>query len=121
MPITSISAFWYPVDRWERAKAFYSGALGLRLDQCDDEAGYAAYFIDDSSPLLFLVRRPELVANEESRGGVVTFDVTNVEPLLEAVVAFGGEVDEEIQEGEGVQIFTIYDPDGNVLELSQTI
>jgi predicted enzyme related to lactoylglutathione lyase len=117
MPITSISSVWYPIADWELAKNFYSNGLGLRLTECDDEEGWASYQISEEDPAFFLVRRPEM-AGEEA-GGVVTFEASEIEGLLERIVAFGGEVDEEVQVGETVNIYTVYDPDGNVLEIAE--
>jgi predicted enzyme related to lactoylglutathione lyase len=117
MPVTAIASVWYPVTDWERAKAFYTGVLGLSLEAYDDIAGWAAYRVGLGSPPFFLVRKP--VAALPGGGGTVTFAVTESGPLREQIVASGGRVNTYIQESAAVRIYTVYDPDGNVLELSE--
>ena len=58
MPITSISSIWYAVEDWERAKQFYNEILGLHLNACSDEAGWAAYHAGEGGLPFFLVRKP---------------------------------------------------------------
>lgn len=118
MPITSISSVWYPVKEWEPAKRFYSEALGLSAIARNDETGWAAFSAGEASPPVFLVRKP---AAEGRGGAVVTFDVTDAEAMLERIGAFGAKVDAHIQEGDAVRIYTVYDPDGNAVELSETV
>jgi predicted enzyme related to lactoylglutathione lyase len=112
-----ISAVWYPVSRWQEAKRFYCEVLGLSQTHCDDERGWVA-FSTGSGPPLFLVRRPERVG--KGGGAVVTLECPDVDALRERLTRTGGRVEEELQEGAGVQIFTFYDPDGNYLKASES-
>lgn len=118
MPITGISSVWYPVEDWERAKQFYADILGLRLDACNDTAGWAAFSAGEGNPPLFLVRKPEMV--RRGGGAVVGFEVTEYATLRHKIIAFGTQIDNDVQESDTVRIYTVYDPDGNALELSET-
>ncbi len=117
MPITSMSSVWYPVADWERAKRFYADILGLRLDVCSDTAGWAVFYAGATDIPFFLVRKPTI--ENRAGGGVVSFDVTDIETMLQKIADFGCLVDANVQESDSVRIYTVYDPDGNALELSE--
>ncbi|MFZ5814938.1 MAG: VOC family protein [Bacillota bacterium] len=117
MPVSGYSSIWYPVAAWEAAKRFYSEGLGLPLLQVSDEDGWALLAVPGGGPPFFLVRKPARAGG--SGGPVLGLTVTDLPALLEQVVACGGRVDPLVQEGSGVRITTIYDPDGNLLELTE--
>lgn len=110
-----ISAIWYPVSQWDRAKAFYHEVLGLKLTHCNDEGGWAA-FATGGLPL-FLVRRPDLAG--QGGGAVVTFDCLDLEALHDRVAQAGCRVDDVLHHSGDLLIMTFYDPDGNRLEAGQ--
>ncbi len=118
MPITEISSVWYPVEDLERAKRFYSEILGLILHACDDDSGWAAFHAGTGGTPFFLVRKPE--AGTRGGGAVVTFEVTDCQTFLQYLVDWDVNIDPLIQESDSVRIYTIYDPDGNAIELSET-
>ena len=108
-----INAIWYPVRQWAEAKRFYGELLGLKLTQCNDEAGWAAF--DVGGPPLFLVRNPE-------RAGVPGGAAATLEPAdLPGKVAQLRAAGVRVEEGLEGRIFTIFDPDGNLLELSAPV
>lgn len=111
-----LASVWYPVSRWEEAKRFYSQVLGLRLNSCDDEKGWA-YFETDGGPPFFLVRRPDLAG--KGGGGVADFLCEDLPALGERLTAAGARVETDMQHGENVKVLTFYDPDGNMVEASQ--
>jgi len=109
-----ISAVWYAVNRWDEAKHFYGEVLGLKQTYCNDEAGWAA-FATDGTPPLFLVRRPDSVRGDAN--ATVTLETERLEALYGRLAQMGVRV-EPIQEA-NTRIFTLYDPDGNRLEVSE--
>ena len=111
-----ISAVWYPVRKWAEARRFYEEALGLAATAASDDAGWAAYSTEGGPPF-FLVRAPEQAGG--AGGAVVTFACEDIDALRAPVVAAGGRVDPEVQEGPDARILTFYDPDGNRLEASE--
>jgi predicted enzyme related to lactoylglutathione lyase len=111
-----ISAVWYAVSQWEEAKRFYCEVLGLKLNHWSDEAGWAA-FSTDGGPPFFLVRRPDLVGGQGN--ATVTFETADLDAFHERLARAGVPV-EPIQES-NARIFTLYDPDGNRLEVSEAL
>ena len=117
MSIQAVASIWYPVSDWERAKAFYGGTLGLQLDFSDDESGWAAYSTERPGPPFFLVHKPEEAGG--GGGGVIGFLVTNTHEFLDRLALAGVTIDDEVQDSDTVRIYTIYDPDGNPIELTE--
>lgn len=111
-----ISAVWYPITDWHRARAFYGGTLGLEEIHRNDTTGLTAYRTDNGPPL-FLVHLPDRAGI--AGGAVVTFDRPDFEAFREKLLAAGVKVDGQIQEAPTARIMTFYDPDGNMLEASQ--
>ena len=112
-----ISAIWFPVTDWERAKAFYGQALGLPLRQLNDADGWAAYATGGAP--LFIVRRP--AARAGARGPVVTFASDDLEALRDRLEAAGARVENDLAHSGDLLIMTFYDPDGHRLEASQVL
>ena len=124
MAVTGISSIWLPVTDWQRAKKFYENVLGLHPMFVNDATGVAAYSAKDSDPPLFLIKKPGSRRKTDSRGvaihgGTVGFNVDSAEEIMKHVVAFGGAVSDHISDGTDTKVFTIFDPDGNVLELTE--
>jgi predicted enzyme related to lactoylglutathione lyase len=117
MPVRSIASIWYPVSDWARALRFYTEALGLRLEASDDAAGWAAFRTPSGGPPIFLIRT-ENTAGAKS-GSVVSFDADDIAELMARVVECGGSVSSDVQQGADSRIFTIYDPDGNTIEICE--
>jgi len=117
MTLKGLASIYYPVADWPRAKRFYGEALGLALTACDDQAGWAAFSIGPSAPPLFLCKKPE--AAGANGGPVVGFLVADADAVMQRIVDAGGSIDGNVQEGPTVKIFTVRDPDGNTLELSE--
>ena len=106
-----MNAVWYPVSDWEAAKRFYGQTLGLRQTHVSDEQGWVAYA---TGPVpLFLVRKPERAGI--AGGAVVTLEVDDLEQVVSRLTAAGCQVEAQ---GESSRIVTVYDPDGNMLEIS---
>ena len=126
MAVTGISSIWFGVTDWQRAKNFYEKVLGLRSTFVNNETGVAAYSANMTDPPIFLIkrhvdsskRRPK-PASGENRGGTVGFNVADAAEIMKHVVTFGGSVSDHVQDGVDTRVFTIYDPDGNVLELTE--
>ncbi|MCC7358532.1 MAG: VOC family protein [Anaerolineales bacterium] len=112
-----LSAIWFPVSDWERAKAFYGQALGLPLRQLNDADGWAAYATGGAP--LFIVRRPGLPANPG--GPVVTFASDDLEALRDRLETAGARVNNDLAHSGDLLIMTFYDPDGHRLEAAQVL
>ena len=117
MSIQAVASIWYPVSDWERAKVFYGETLGLKLDFCDDEAGLASFSTEQPSPPFFLILKPEDAGG--GGGGVIGFLVTNAHEFLDRLTLAGVTLDDEVQDSDTARIYTIYDPDGNPVELTE--
>lgn len=111
-----ISAVWYPVTDWRRARNFYGDVLGLVEVHRNDETGLTAYRTDNGPPL-FLVHNPERAG--KAGGAVVTFETEHIEQFRAHLVEAGVRVNPEMTEAPTVWLLTFYDPDGNVVEASQ--
>jgi predicted enzyme related to lactoylglutathione lyase len=111
-----INAIWYPVKQWAEAKRFYGELLGLPLTACSDEAGWAAFGTESGVPL-FLVLKPERAGIPG--GAVVTFHSTDLAVLASRLTLAGFTVTDQFQAGESVRVLTTYDPDGNMVEISE--
>jgi catechol 2,3-dioxygenase-like lactoylglutathione lyase family enzyme len=111
-----ISAVWYPVTDWHRARQFYGGVLGLQEVHRNDETGLTAYGTDNGPPL-FLVHNPERAG--KTGGAVVTFETEDIDRYRVRLLEAGVRVNPDITEAPTVRLLTFYDPDGNVVEASQ--
>ncbi|MDF2626691.1 MAG: Glyoxalase-like domain [Symbiobacteriaceae bacterium] len=113
-----INSMWYPIAQWLAAKRFYGELLGLTQTHCSDEMGWAAYDTGTGVPL-FLVRKPNRAG--VPGGAVVTFECENVDEVIARLKQAGVKVESSGAEGDSVRTFSIYDPDGNLLELSDPV
>ena len=116
-----ITAIWFPVSDWEKAKQFYGGALALPLTQVNDADGWAAYA--PGGVPLFIVRRPRRGGDDTSGlgGAIVTFASDDLEALRDRIEAAGARVENKLERSGDLLIMTFYDPDGHRLEASQVV
>lgn len=113
-----INAVWYPVRNWQAAKHFYGELLGLKLNHCNDDMGWAAYGTENGVPI-FLVRKPEMAGR--GGGATVTLETADFEGLIERLRKVGVKIDDDQPETDTVQLVTAYDPDGNAVEISKPV
>jgi predicted enzyme related to lactoylglutathione lyase len=113
-----MNAIWYPIRDWEAAKRFYGETLGLKQTQVSDEQGWAAYAVAGGPPF-FLVRKPERAG--VPGGAVITFEVDDLAATREQLLRADVRIDGATQEGTVFRVITAYDPDGNMVEISQAV
>ncbi|HYG60152.1 MAG TPA: VOC family protein [Symbiobacteriaceae bacterium] len=111
-----INAIWYPVARWDEAKRFYGELLGLRQSSCNDEMGWAVFDVGSDLPF-FLVKRPDRAG--VPGGAVATFACEHLDSMVDRLLDVGIDIKETTPPGDAVRIFSVQDPDGNLLELVQ--
>ena len=126
MAVTGISSIWFSVTDWQRAKTFYEKVFGFRPAFCNDDTGVVAYHPNATDPPIFLIKKPVESAKHSLNaprtvihGGTVGFNVANAAEIMKQVAAFGGSVSDKVDDGFDSRVYTIYDPDGNVLELAE--
>lgn len=97
-----------------RARAFYTGVLGLveRTDRPD--FGFAGAWLDAGGQQIHLIEAP----TPPSLGQHLALEVTDVDRAVADVRAAGVEVSDPRPVGTGRQAF-LADPDGNGVELNQ--
>jgi predicted enzyme related to lactoylglutathione lyase len=124
--VTGISSIWFSITDFERAKRFYEKALGLKPMFVNDTTGVAAYSANSTDPPLFIIKKPGQKAknkpktgSELNHGGTVGFNVADAAVMMNRVREFGGSVSDKVSDGTDTKVYTIYDPDGNVLELTE--
>jgi predicted enzyme related to lactoylglutathione lyase len=95
-----------------RAVRFYTEALGMAVKFQDGER-WAQF---DLGGVGFAIASPQELPVEKS-GSVLVFEVDDVAPTMDAVVAGGGAIVEQRDMGSHGRVVTVRDPEGNVLQL----
>jgi predicted enzyme related to lactoylglutathione lyase len=112
MPVTRIQNAYYVARGMDAAVAFYRDALGLKL-KFQDGARWAQF---DAGGSNFSLSSTEEAA-PDAAGGVVVFEVTDLEAMAGAITAAGGTVLGRRDMGSHGRTLTFRDPAGNVLQL----
>lgn len=111
----------YNVSNLDRAKKFYGETLGLPVALALDEAGWIEYGRPNQAHLgINLWRGPEPMPSTTG-GGHATLTCDDVRGAIAHLRAKGVRCD-DVQEMPGMVILgNIYDPDGNFLQLAQSL
>ncbi len=119
--IREVNLVAYNVSDLERAKQFYGETLGLPVALALNEAGWVEYGRANQAHIgINLWRGPDPMPST-SGGGHVTLTCDDVKGTLERLRAKGVRCD-EVQEIPGMVILgDFYDPDGNLIQLAQTL
>lgn len=119
--IRDVNVVWYNVSDLGRAKKFYGETLGLPVSMVSDEAGWAEYGHPHQSHLAVnLWRGPEPIPPALG-GATATFTCDDVRGSIERLRAKGVRC-EEVEEVAGMVILAgFFDPDGNRLQLAQSL
>lgn len=119
--IRDVNVVAYNVSDLERAKKFYGETLGLPVALALNEAGWVEYGRPHQAHLgINLWRGPDPMP-PTSGGGHATLTCDDVRGTIERLRAKGIRCD-EVQEIPGMVILgNFYDPDGNLIQLAETL
>jgi catechol 2,3-dioxygenase-like lactoylglutathione lyase family enzyme len=104
---------WYRVRDFDAGRAFYTGVLGLEEIYVDPEGGWARLRVGNAEI--------GLAEGEPEDGGVATIDVADVKAEAERLRAAGVEVGTVLELHGDIRLLDVYDPDGNRIQLAQTL
>jgi len=110
------------VKNWDTAINFYSQTLGF--NKTYESEGWAEFNIPGLKDVYFAINRWN---NDESipQNHFITFRVSNLDNFLKHLkehnVKITSEIEEFIEEGQGLRMFKFSDPDGNILTASEII
>jgi len=104
---------WYRVRDFDAGRAFYTGVLGLEEVYVDQD-GHWARLRSGNAEI-------GLAEGEPKEGGVATIDVADVKAEAERLRAAGVEVGTVVELHEIIRLLDVYDPDGNRIQLAQTL
>ena len=118
--LKGLNVVFYNVSDYERARKFYRDTLGLNEFFTVDEAGWAEY---GGSEL------PRLAINLWQRegdlpmggGATAVFTVDDAEAAIAALRAKGVKCDDPMLIPGMVTLGSFYDPDGNLLQVAQSL
>jgi len=119
--IRDLNLIAYNVSNLERAKKFYGETLGLPVALALDQAGWVEYGLPHQAHLgINLWRGPDPMPPTNG-GGHATLTCDDVRGAIARLRAKGVRCD-DVQEIPGMVILgNFYDPDGNLIQLAQTL
>lgn len=119
--IRDLNVVWYNVSDLERAKKFYGETLGLPVAMVIDEAGWAEYGHPHQAHVAVnLWRGPDPIPPALG-GATATLTCDDVRGSIERLRARGVRC-EEVEEIPGMVLLAgFFDPDGNRLQLAQSL
>jgi predicted enzyme related to lactoylglutathione lyase len=115
VPSLSLAYILLPVTDLARAKYFYGAILGLHAS-AEVPGDSIEFELPGISPSLLLMVRDG--AGRHAKGGILGFDVEDLDSLLPRVAEGGGVIGKAVRlPAQAGRAITVFDPDGNVLEL----
>ncbi len=112
MTVKKLQNAYYVTRDMDAAVAFYRDALGLSM-KFQDGAKWAQF---DAGGVNFSLSSPDEAA-EGARGGVVIFEVDDIEAARGRLVEHGATVLDSRDMGSHGRSLTFRDPDGNLVQL----
>jgi len=104
---------WYRVRDFEAGRTFYTTVLGMEEIYFDPD-GYWSRLRSGNTEL-------GLAEGEPEENGVATIDVADVKAEAERLRAAGVEVGTVLELHGDARLLDVYDPDGNRVQLVQTL
>ncbi|MGD0166837.1 MAG: VOC family protein [Gaiellaceae bacterium] len=104
---------WYRVRDLEAGRVFYTDVLGFEETYYEPDGRWAR--------LLNGTMEIGLAEGEPEDGGVATVDVTDIKAEAERLRASGVEVGTVLELHGNIRLLDIYDPDGNRIQLAQSL
>jgi predicted enzyme related to lactoylglutathione lyase len=119
--IRDVNVVWYNVSDLGRAKKFYGETLGLPVAMVSEEAGWAEYGYPHQSHLAVNLWRGPDPMPPTLGGATATLTCDDVRGSIERLRAKGVRC-EDVEEISGMVILAGFlDPDGNRLQLAQSL
>ncbi len=121
--MAKLSHVWIPVSDIERSKAFYADKLGLTLVREQTvESVKVAYLKNEGNNVFILAEKPSLQSLGESYGSqiAVGWSVKNLEAVMINLEKRGVVFEGEMLEVPGFKMLHMKDPDGHLMQLTQT-
>jgi predicted enzyme related to lactoylglutathione lyase len=113
MPASRGVLVWYRVHDIDAGRAFYRDLLGLEEVYYDQEGRWARLQSGGGEI--------GLTEGEPEEGGVATIDVADAKAEAERLRAAGARVGTVLELHGDIRLFDVYDPDGNRIQLTQTL
>ena len=113
--IKALAFVVYVVSDMDRARRFYERTLGLRLDS-NFENRWVEYDLQGATFAITIVDSDH---EPGTRGGLVAFEVDDLEFVLERMRFLGVPLVKEMQTTPVCRFAVIHDPDGNELVIHQ--
>jgi predicted enzyme related to lactoylglutathione lyase len=111
--IQGIAFTMYPVIDMKRARKFYEGDLGLKVSRQFGES-FIEYHLDGNC---FTIAKMDDKTPSATMGGSVTFEVDDVEALLNSLRAKGTPIKMEPMDFPNCKMAVVLDPEGNAVGL----
>lgn len=116
-----VNVVWYNVKDWERGKKFYRDTLGLPIAFASDEAGWAEFGHPNQTHVAInLWRGPEPMPPAIG-GATVTFGCDDTRAMVAKLRSQGVKCDEPDEIPGMVILAAFYDPEGNRLQIAQSL
>jgi len=116
-----LNVVWYNVTDWERSKRFYRDTLGLPVAIEIEQPGWMEFGHPHQTHVAINLWRGPQVMPPAKGGATVTLGCEDARALSAKLRGKGVRCD-EVQEIPGMVILgTFYDPDGNQLQIAQTL
>ena len=109
--IQEIAFVAYPVSDMKRARRFYEETLGLKLES-NFQDQWVEYDIHGGT---FAITSMDLNHKPAAKGGLVAFEVDDLEAELQRLRAAGVPLTLEVQTTPVCRFAAVADPDGNTL------
>lgn len=118
--IRDVNVVWYNTTDFERAKKFYTQVLGLPVAYDVSEMGWIEFGYPNQTHLALNLWRDVPTKPPALGGATATFTCDDVRGAIARLQANGVKCD-AVDETPSVILGSFYDPDGNRLQLAQTL
>lgn len=118
MSIKKMGMSWIVVSDFKKAVDFYTKTLGLKLNEMNEEYGWAEVAAEDGGSLLGIAKTNDVDAMAPGTNAVVTMSVDNIEEAKKDLQSKNVTMIGDVIEVPGiVKLQTFKDEDGNSLQL----
>ncbi len=115
MGITKVAFFVYFVKDIDRAKAFYTDVLNLPVSY--ETPAWVQFKTEGGTLALHLADAESTDVTNEKAGGIIGFQVDNLEQYAEYLKQHNVKLKNDIRNEHFGKLLDIYDPDGNSINL----